>query len=156
MLSHVNKAGKAVMVNIQYKRSTVRTAIAQCIIKAPANVYKAVLENSVKKGDVLAISRFAGIMGAKNTSNLIPLCHQINLDSINVDIKENKVNEFLITSKVVSEYKTGVEMEALTAVTIAGLTFYDMCKGISKEIQISDIKLIKKTGGKSDYQDYDV
>jgi cyclic pyranopterin monophosphate synthase len=153
MLSHVNRAGKAVMVNIQKKVPSLRTAIAQCIIKVPDNVYNAVLENNVKKGDVIAVSRIAGIMGAKRTSELIPLCHQINLDTVEINIDTETKNEFIITSKAIIEHKTGVEMEALTAVSISALTFYDMCKALSKEIIISEIKLIEKTGGKSEYID---
>ena len=149
MLSHVNKAGKALMVNIQNKITTLRIASAQCIIKVPENVYNAVKENNVKKGDVIAVSRIAGIMGTKQTADLIPLCHQINLDSVQIDIDSTIKNEFIVTSKVITNNKTGVEMEALTAVSITALTFYDMCKALSKNIIITELKLLEKTGGKS-------
>ena len=150
MLSHVNKVGKAIMVNIQNKIPTLRIATAQCIIKVPENVYNAVKENNVKKGDVIAVSRIAGIMGTKQTADLIPLCHQINLDSVQIDIDSAIKNEFIVTSKVITNNKTGVEMEALTAVSITALTFYDMCKALSKNIIITEIKLLEKTGGKCD------
>lgn len=156
MLTHVNQAGKAIMVNVQKKIPSVRTAVAQCIIKVPDDVYKAVLDNTVKKGDVLTVSRIAGIMGAKKTAELIPLCHQINLDVVEVDIDKGTKNQFIVSSKVVTEHKTGVEMEALNAVSITALTVYDMCKGISKEITIDDLKLTYKTGGKTQYDDYDI
>jgi cyclic pyranopterin phosphate synthase len=151
MLTHVNKVGKAVMVNVQNKTPTLRTAIAQCIIKVPNNIYTAVLENTVKKGDVIAVSRLSGIISAKKTSELIPLCHQINLNSVEISIESEKKNEFLIMSEVNAYDKTGVEMEALVAVNITALTFYDMCKALSKDMVISETRLIEKRGGKSDY-----
>ena len=153
MLTHVNNMGKAVMVNVQKKVPTLRTAAASCIVKVPDNIYIAVLKNDIKKGDVLAVSRIAGIMGTKKTAELIPLCHQINLDSVSINIETSIRNQFRITSKVIAEDKTGVEMEALNAVSITALTIYDMCKALSKNIVISDIRLISKTGGKSDYID---
>ena len=152
MLSHVNKSGKVVMINVNNKSQTVRKAIAQCEIKVPNIIYNAVLSNNIKKGDVITTSRLAGIMGTKKTSDIIPMCHQINLDYISVDIISNKKNYFTITSNVETNSKTGVEMEALSAVNIASLTFYDMCKALSKNIIIKNIRLIEKTGGKSDFK----
>ena len=152
MLTHVNKVGKAVMVNVQNKTPTIRTAIAQCIIKVPDNIYNAVLENNIKKGDVIAVSRLSGIMGSKKTSELIPLCHQINLNSVEINIESEKKNEFSIISEVNAYDKTGVEMEALVAVNITALTFYDMCKALSKDMVISETRLVEKRGGKSDFQ----
>jgi len=151
MLSHVNKAGKAIMVNVQNKKPSIRKATAQCIIKVPDNVYRAVLENTVKKGDVIGVARLAGIMGAKKTSELIPLCHQINLNSVEITIESEKKNEFSILSEVNAYDKTGVEMEALVAANITALTFYDMCKALSQNIIISELRLIEKRGGKSNY-----
>jgi len=148
-LSHILKNGKAVMVNVKDKVSTLRTANATATIKVPGSIYVNILENNNKKGDIIGPSRVAGIMAAKKTSELIPMCHQINLDSIEVDIKSYNKNEFTVTSTIQTNYKTGVEMEALTAVSIASLTFYDMCKALSHNIIISNIKLIEKTGGKS-------
>ena len=104
------------------------------------------------KGEILSISIIAGINGAKKTSELIPLCHNINIENIDIDIKPNKLNNSLsILAKVIACGKTGVEMEALTAVSIASLTIYDMCKSIDKNIKISEIQLVSKKGGKSDY-----
>lgn len=139
------------MVNVQNKKPSIRKAIAQCIIKVPDNVYTAVLENTVKKGDVIGVARLAGIMGAKKTSELIPLCHQINLNSVEITIESEKKNEFSILSEVNAYDKTGVEMEALVAANITALTFYDMCKALSQNIIISELRLIEKKGGKSKY-----
>ena len=149
MLSHINSNGKAVMVNITNKLPTLRIAIAEATIKVPSIVYDSVKDNNNKKGDIIAVSRLAGIMASKKTHDLIPLCHQINLDSTQIDIHSNYMNEFIIRSTVKASYKTGVEMEALTAVTVASLTFYDMCKALSHNIIISNIKLLNKSGGKS-------
>tara|TARA_B110000037_G_C16991881_1_gene453460 strand:- start:315 stop:785 length:471 start_codon:yes stop_codon:yes gene_type:complete len=151
MLSHISKNGKAVMVNVKNKIPSHRIAKAQAIIKVPKSIYDTIIKNDSKKGDIIGVSRIAGIIATKKTSDLIPLCHQVNLDSIKVDIHPYLNNEFKITSEIQTTYKTGVEMEALMAVSIASLTFYDMCKALSHDIIITDIKLIKKTGGKSDY-----
>tara|TARA_B110000008_G_scaffold272680_1_gene305770 strand:+ start:1182 stop:1637 length:456 start_codon:yes stop_codon:yes gene_type:complete len=148
MLSHISKSGKAVMVNIESKTFSLRKATAQSIIKVPSKIYDTIIYDI--NSNVLSTSRLAGICASKKTSELIPLCHQINLDSVKIDITSDKINEFIIKSQVIANYKTGVEMEALTAVTVASLTFYDMCKAISHDIIIDDIKLIKKSGGKSD------
>ena len=151
MLSHVNTAGKAAMVNISNKLPSLRTAIAGGTIKVTSDIYNAVIQNTNKKGDVIATSRLAGITGAKYTAQLIPLCHQLNLSHINVEIYENpNKKQFDITASCSTHNTTGVEMEALTAVNISALTFYDMCKGISQNMSIENIRLIKKTGGKSD------
>lgn len=148
--THLNKAGQAIMVNVQKKLPSVRSAVAQCVIKTPSNVFNAVLDKKIEKGDIYSIIKVAGINGAKQTSNLIPLCHQLNLDCVSLEITPNKrENSFLIKSKVYTESKTGVEMEALSAVTIAGLTFYDMCKALSHDIILTDIKMLEKHGGKS-------
>ena len=147
--THLNKAGQAIMVNVQKKLPTVRSAVAQCVIKTPPNVFNAVLDKKIEKGDIYSVIKVAGINGAKQTSNLIPLCHQLNLDCVSLEITPNKrENSFLIKSKVYTESKTGVEMEALSAVTIAGLTFYDMCKALSQDIILTDIKMLEKHGGK--------
>jgi len=151
MLSHISKNGKAIMVNVKNKIPSLRTAKAQAIIKVPESIYNTIIENDNKKGDIIGVSRIAGISATKKTSDLIPLCHQVNLDYVKVDITSYINNEFKITSEVQTTYKTGVEMEALMAVSITSLTFYDMCKALSHDIIISDIKLIEKTGGKSNY-----
>ena len=148
--THLNKAGQAIMVNVQQKLPTFRTAVAQCIVKTPANVFEAVLDKKIAKGDIYSVIKVAGINGAKQTSNLIPLCHQLNMDCVVLEITPNKRDySFLIKSRVTCEGKTGVEMEALSAVTIAGLTFYDMCKALSHDIILTDIKMLEKHGGKS-------
>lgn len=150
-LTHINNQGKAIMVNISNKKNNLRTAIAKCTVNVPDNIYNAVIDNDIKKGDVISVSRLAGIINAKKTSDIIPLCHPLNISNVNIDIVSNKKNEFEIISNVETISNTGVEMEALTAVTISALTFYDMCKALSKDIKIQNIELIKKTGGKSDY-----
>ena len=150
IFSHINKSGQAVMVNVQKKIPTIRTALAQCIIKTPPNVFQAVIDKKIQKGDIYSVIKIAGINGAKQTSNLIPLCHQLSMDCISIDITPIKKNHsFLIKSIVTTESKTGVEMEALSAVSIAGLTFYDMCKALSHDITITEIKILEKHGGKS-------
>jgi len=152
MLSHVNKIGKAVMVNVSDKVPTLRTAVAKGSIFVPENVYSVVENNGVKKGDVISVARLAGIMAAKKTSELIPLCHQLNLDHVNVDIVPN-VNgkQYDISASVTTRNVTGVEMEALTAVNVSALTFYDMCKAISQNMVIGKIQVVSKTGGKSNF-----
>ena len=138
------------MVDINQKDSTDRVAIATGKIIMKANTLKKILNLEIKKGDVLNIAKLAGIMAAKKTDQLIPLCHSIPLSYVNVDlepnIEESSVN---ITAKASLVGKTGVEMEALTAVSVAGLTIYDMCKAIDKEMILTNIKLIHKSGGKS-------
>jgi cyclic pyranopterin phosphate synthase len=152
MLSHVNKVGKAIMVNVVDKSPTIRTAKAYGEIVVPTEVFNKVKENDLIKGDVLSVARLAGIIGAKKTSDLIPLCHNIPIHGISVSIvPEENTNTFKVYSEVTTKSTTGVEMEALTAIHVASLTFYDMCKGVSKDININNIKLISKTGGKSDF-----
>jgi len=147
--SHINRLGKAIMVNVVGKSPTVRTARAYGEIIVPRTVFNSVIENTVVKGDVISVSRLAGIMGAKKTSDLIPLCHPLNIEGISVDIVPVEPDTFKIYSEVCIYSNTGVEMEALTAVNITGLAFYDMCKAISKDIVINNIRLLDKTGGKS-------
>ena len=138
------------MVNINQKDSTDRIAIATGKIIMKANTLKKILDLEIKKGDVLNIAKLAGIMAAKKTDQLIPLCHSIPLSYVKVDlepnIEESSVN---ITAEASLVGKTGVEMEALTAVSVASLTIYDMCKAIDKEMILTNIKLIHKSGGKS-------
>ena len=138
------------MVDINQKDSTVRVAIATGKIIMKANTLKKILDLEIKKGDVLNVAKLAGIMAAKKTDQLIPLCHSIPLSYVNVDlepnIEESSVN---ITAEASLIGKTGVEMEALVAVSVAGLTIYDMCKAIDREMILTNIKLIHKSGGKS-------
>jgi len=148
-LTHVDTSGKSSMVDISEKPDTKRTAVAQGYIKMKPSTVLTIKHNQLVKGDVLGVARIAGIMAAKSTPNLIPLCHQIKLNDVKVEF--TYINEAMIsiTSTAKAEDKTGVEMEALTAVSIAALTIYDMCKGIDKTMCITDISLISKTGGKS-------
>ena len=148
--THFNKNGNPSMVNINQKDSTNRIAVASGKIIMKANTLKKILDLEIKKGDVLNIAKLAGIMAAKKTDQLIPLCHSIPLSYVNVDLEPNiDESSIIITAEASLVGKTGVEMEALTAVSIAGLTIYDMCKAIDKEMILTNIKLIHKSGGKS-------
>ena len=149
-LSHINEEGKASMVNINKKKITKRTAIASSKIFLNNIAYKLVKKNKSQKGDVLNTSRVAGIMASKKTSDLIPLCHQINLDKVSIDyVFNNDEKCIIINSTAVTSNKTGVEMEALMGATLASLTIYDMLKAVDKKIIITDIMLDYKDGGRS-------
>lgn len=149
-LSHVDSAGKAKMVDVSEKPDTVRSATASAEVLLTDEIYDRIYKNEIAKGDVLSIAKIAGIQAAKKTSELIPLCHNIFISSIalnlNLDPGKKSVH---ISSEVKTVSKTGVEMEALTAVSVAALTVYDMCKAIDKSMVITDIKVMSKTGGKS-------
>jgi cyclic pyranopterin phosphate synthase len=148
-LSHVNSSGEATMVDISLKNETVREAVAKgSVLMQPATLEQ-VKNASLKKGDVLAVARIAGIMAAKKVPDFIPLCHMIPIDSITIDFDLTRADCIGITSTVKSTGRTGVEMEALTAVTVAALTIYDMCKAVEKGMTITNIYLETKTGGKS-------
>ncbi len=149
-LTHFDKKGDAAMVDVGGKEITARTAIARGRIYMADETLQMIEAGDHKKGDVLAIARLAGIMGAKKTAELIPLCHPIGLDKVSVELSCNKADSCVdieATAKVTA--RTGVEMEALTAVTVAGLTIYDMCKAADKAMRIGDIRLSFKEGGKS-------
>ncbi|KAL1506232.1 hypothetical protein ABEB36_005629 [Hypothenemus hampei] len=149
-LTHVNDRGKASMVDIVRKEITVRTAKASATVKVGPIITKLISENAVKKGDVLSLAQISGIIGAKKTSEIIPLCHNIALTKIEVTAAlDSEKEEVKLLSEIQCEGRTGVEMEALTAVSIAALTIYDMCKAVSREIEITDIFLVSKTGGHS-------
>ena len=149
-LTHFDNSGNARMVDVTSKKETERVAIAVGKIKVSSETLKLIKEGKIGKGDVLGVARVAAIMGSKQTSNLIPMCHPIMITGCDIEFKIEEENcEINITSKVKIFEKTGVEMEALTAVTIAALTIYDMCKAVDKRMVISDIHLLKKTGGKS-------
>jgi len=150
MLTHLDKNGNATMVDISDKKTTTRTALASGVIHITPEILEAIKKDSIKKGNVFTVAKIAGINSAKMTEAIIPLCHQIPLDYIDINFdlqEENLIIEVLASVK--TSHKTGVEMEALVAVNGSLLTIYDMCKGISKAMKISDIKLLKKTGGKS-------
>jgi len=149
-LSHINSKGKAEMVDVSEKEISTRTAEAYAEVKVSKEVFDAIKNNSVKKGDVLSIAKFAGIQAAKKTSELIPLCHNIFISKIDIELKLNLQKKTVkIKSFAKTTAQTGIEMEALTAVSVAALTVYDMCKAIDKSMIISEIKLLSKTGGKS-------
>ena len=148
-LSHVNARGEAKMVDISLKGETVREAVAKGSVMMQPATLEQVKNASLKKGDVLAVARVAGIMAAKKVPDFIPLCHMIPIDSITIDFDHTANDRIGITTTVKSTGRTGVEMEALTAVTIAALTIYDMCKAVEKGMTITDIRLETKTGGKS-------
>ena len=148
--THFDKEGKARMVDVSDKAETERTATAKgSVLMQPATL-ALIKEGGVKKGDVLSVARLAGIMGAKKTPDLVPLCHPLALTSVQVDLTLDEARnavDITATCKLVG--KTGVEMEALTAVSVAALTVYDMCKAVDKAMQIVDIRLMHKSGGKS-------
>ncbi len=149
-LTHVDSKGKAEMVDISSKSETERTASAFAEVKVSRKLFDKIKKNELSKGDVLSTARIAGIQAAKRTSEIIPLCHNILILKIDVDLRLNaKCNSIEITSFAKTFSRTGIEMEALTAVSAAALTVYDMCKSVEKTIIISNIKLLSKTGGKS-------
>ena len=151
MLTHINENGEAVMVDVGSKEPTERTATAYARIKMKAETLEALMNANLKKGDGLSAARIAAIMGAKKTSELIPLCHNIPMDKVSVDFQKESDCVLGITVHTKCTYKTGIEMEALTGACVAALTVYDMCKAIDREMVIEEIKLLEKTGGKSDF-----
>ena len=149
-LTHLDDEGNAVMVDVSDKDVTERTATAKGLVTMQPETMALIQEGGVKKGDVLSVAQLAGIMGAKRTPDLIPLCHPLDLTSVSVDLTcdaERNAVEISATCKL--KGKTGVEMEALTAVAVAALTVYDMCKAVDRGMRISDIRLVHKAGGKS-------
>ena len=151
-LSHVDPEGRAKMVDVGQKSVTRRTAVARGSITIGETAFRLVQDNNIKKGDVLTVSQLAGVMAAKHTANLIPLCHPLNLDKIDVKLILDPADwSVLVTAEVSCADKPGVEMEALTGASVALLTVYDMCKAVTKDMTISNIRLLSKTGGKSDY-----
>lgn len=150
--SHINENGEAVMVDVGGKEVTARHATAYAKIKMQPATLQALLTANLKKGDGLSAARIAGIMGAKKTSELIPLCHNIPIDSVTVDFEKESDSTLAIFVRAKCSYKTGIEMEALTGAGIAALTVYDMCKAIDRSMVIEEVKLLEKTGGKSDYR----
>ena len=147
-LTHIDTEGNTQMVDVGSKPQSLRTAIAKGNVTAQPETLRLISEQQMKKGNVLEVARLAGYMAAKRTSDLIPLCHPLNLTSIRVDVAivDQKIE---VEAEVQTVGRTGVEMEALTAVSVASLTVYDMCKAVDREMCISEIKLIKKTGGTS-------
>ena len=152
MITHLSKKNKPQIIDISNKEVTKRTATAQGSIIFSKKTFKKLEKMQTKKGEITNVAILAGIMGAKKTSELIPLCHNIDITNVDIKITTNKkLSNLVINASVKSTSKTGVEMEALTAVSISCLTIYDMCKSLDKNIIIDKIKLISKKGGKSDY-----
>ncbi len=149
-LSHYDKAGKVKMVDVSAKAESTRRAVASCRVLLSGETLYALRSQTNPKGDPLEVARIAGIMAAKKTSELIPLCHQINLSKANVTAEIKDFGIYL-EAEAITDAKTGVEMEALIAVSVAALTIYDMCKAVQKDIVITEIRLETKTGGKSEY-----
>ncbi len=148
--THIDKEGRVRMVDVTDKKPTLRVAVAQGVVSMNPATFEMIRNQTIKKGNVLETARIAGIMSAKKTSELIPMCHPLNITHIAVDFFPDKaVSSIRIESSVRTFGQTGVEMEALTAVSIASLTIYDMCKSYDREITISDIFLLEKSGGKS-------
>lgn len=149
-LTHFDKQGRSRMVDVTEKENTVREAVAKGDVYMKATTFDMIMDKKMSKGDVLGVAQTAGIMGAKKTSELIPMCHPLNITSVEIsfapDKRDSKVG---ITARVKLSGKTGVEMEALIAVSTAALTIYDMCKAVDKGMKITNIRLIEKSGGKS-------
>jgi cyclic pyranopterin phosphate synthase len=148
-LSHINSAGEANMVDVGDKQSTQRLAKAAAVIEMSTSTMQAIRDNQLEKGEVLAVARIAGIQGAKRCSDLIPLCHPLPLSKVSIEFVELSDTQLEILAMCKVTGKTGVEMEALTAVSVAALTVYDMCKAIDKEMVIGPMCLLQKQGGKS-------
>lgn len=148
--THLDSQGNARMVDVSDKDASERTATAKGSVLMRPETMAMIVEGGVKKGDVLSVARLAGIMGAKRTPDLVPLCHPLALTSITVDLTcDAKRNAVDITATCKLKGRTGVEMEALTAVAVAALTVYDMCKAVDRGMRIADIRLVHKAGGKS-------
>jgi cyclic pyranopterin phosphate synthase len=149
-LTHFDKDGRSRMVDVSDKKITRREAVAKGSIFMKRETLRLIKDRRISKGDVLGVAKIAGIMGAKRTSEIIPMCHPLSIDAVeikfNMDEKKNRID---IEARVRVEAKTGVEMEALTAVMVSALTIYDMCKAVDKEMVISDICLVEKRGGRS-------
>ena len=149
-LTHFDADGQAVMVDVGGKAATRRRAVARGAVTMQPATLQRILDRSVEKGDVFAVARLAGIMAAKRTGEMIPLCHPLGIESVDLDFSpEVGKSEIRIESRVKCSGKTGVEMEALAAAAVAALTVYDMCKAVDRGMVIGDIKLLRKSGGKS-------
>ncbi len=148
--THFDRRGKARMVDVSDKPVTVREAVARGVVSMKDTTLQMIDNSTISKGDVLGVARVAGIMAAKKTSGLVPMCHPLNIASVTIDFDVDRENsKILIESRVKTTGQTGVEMEALTAVSVAALTIYDMCKSADRGMIISDIMLVEKRGGKS-------
>lgn len=152
--THINAGGKVTMVDVGEKKVNHRTATARSIVWLPEQVLAKLIDGDIqtKKGSVFQTAIIAGIMGAKKTGELIPLCHPLGLENCNIEIHINELQELVIDCTASITAKTGIEMEALTGASIAALTVYDMCKALSHDIVIKETKLMEKTGGKNDFK----
>ncbi len=149
-LTHLDKAGRPHMVDVTAKADTNRIATAKGVVKMQPATFKLIKSGGTKKGEVLSVAQLAGIMAAKKAPDLIPLCHPILIGSVQIDFTpDEKTSSIEIAATVESTGKTGVEMEALTAVAVTALTIYDMCKAVDRGMKIENIRLVKKSGGKS-------
>ena len=148
--THLDAQGHARMVDVGDKDVTARRAVARAYVYMQAETLQAIVEQQVAKGDVIQVARIAGIMAAKQTSSLIPMCHPLSLTNVSVDLwTEAEMSRVRIEAEVRNFGQTGVEMEALTAATVAGLTVYDMCKSMDRGMRLADVELVYKSGGKS-------
>ena len=147
-LTHLDEQGRVRMVDVGEKRDSVRRAVASAVVRTRPDVVAAIRDGGVAKGDVLAVARVAGIMAAKRTSDLIPLCHPLQLNSVSVDLEIGS-DRVTVRAEARCSGPTGVEMEALTAASIAALTVYDMCKALDRSMKITDLRLDEKDGGRS-------
>lgn len=155
--THFNNDGYARMVDVSEKNDTVRTATAQAVVHMQPATLQAIKSGGIKKGDVLGVAQVAGIMGAKQTSSLIPMCHPLMLTSVDIEFEIDELNSnIIIRCQVKTTGKTGVEMEAISGVSVAAMTIYDMSKAIDRWMEITDIKLMEKMGGKSGHVKRDI
>lgn len=149
-LTHFDKSGRARMVDVSKKAETIREAVVRGSVFMNPKTFKQIMSGKIAKGDVLAVAKVAGIMAAKKTSEIIPMCHPLNLSHVEINFYSfEKESQIDIEAKVKIKAQTGIEMEGFVAVAAAGLTIYDMCKAIDRGMVISDIHLVKKTGGKN-------
>ena len=148
-LTHIDKNGNAIMVDVSQKDVTERMAVARAVLKMKPETLDLILAGKIRKGDVFACARIAGIMASKRTAELIPLCHPIPLTKLSVEIEPRRPDLVEITTIAKCTYVTGVEMEALCAASVAALTIYDMCKSIDRAMEVISIRLVRKSGGKS-------
>jgi len=149
-LTHLDEKGRSRMVDISSKRVTVRTAVARAVIKMERETLDLILGSGIEKGDVLGTARIAGIMAAKKTSELIPMCHPISITAVEMDFQvDRKTSTITAEATTRTRDRTGVEMEALTAASVAALTIYDMCKAVDRSMTINSVQLVKKSGGRS-------
>ncbi len=147
-LSHVDARGRAQMVDVSSKQVTVRRAVARATLRMQPETLHRIVEGSLPKGDVLAVARTAGILAAKSTPQLIPLCHPLPIDAVEIELAADGEARLRIEARVAVTARTGAEMEALVAVAIAGLTVYDMCKAVDRSMELSEVVLVEKSGGR--------